>query len=1032
MSKDLFISYARIDNAGGRIKQLVERIEYEFNTFAGRKLVTFFDVQDIEGMQDWRDRILLGLRESKILLVCLSPAYIMSDYCKWEFEEYQKHEIGHACFGEGVAPIYFVEVPGWDDKGFEQKCAAWVAELRRRHHFDLRPWYNDGEASLGNSIVKERMSKLNEQLKERITLSDREWRSPSNLDSHNIHFIGRTIELRQLREHFVKPGTIGVPAVLNGLGGIGKTTLAIEYAHGFVQEYGGGRWQVRCEGKENLPAAIAQLASPLALELSEEEKRDTFLQFERVLAELRKLTFNNEKNHCLVILDNVDKPVLLKTNQTCHLPAEDWLHLIVTTRLGEKELPDIKDKKCFIPMDVLDETDALALIETYQKNGIFPNKEEREGAREIVRLLDSFTLAVESAAVYLNQTGWQITCKAFLHRLRTEGILWDQKEHFTDQAGIRHGERSLAITLTSTFEILTEGEKLFLKYAACLPPDHIVPQWIRPLLSENFASFCNDPGPGYTDPWINLLRKHLSLRLVQLTKQLDPSGKPRVVKMHRIIGTLIRDYLQINQMTNSKIQYHLGIFLLKRIIEINKQPPDRSGYWELECFYYTLLLRLKERKSYTKVAAVYCCNELRNAGQYSMVSELAGSAIVSGNTGIKEDDDTLAWFHNTAGSADLYMAEFQKAEEHFLLAKELTAQPEADVRDKLDTLVNIGCLYRETNRPLEAVEPSQQALEFCKSIFGDTSPRYGAQCMNLGLVYQDLCNLDKAITLFMQAIEIYKADKRMVLNLCQDMSTLTEALRNASRIKEAWATIEEALSLMKFGGYEEHPISIKLLTNYAALLEEGGDLTQSRTYYEQAYKLTIQCFGEDSNHLSVRINNLGVNSLMAGNYDAAVIELRNALEIENNTHIPSHHKLAHRELNLAIAFLFRNDLAVAKLHLKSGWEHKLITRVPDLLSVRLLLGRLATALITNESIDLFIGQLISLNDEKILPASGINIKWILEPKLEHLIRACSNEQKSIWFYLSYLFRNKTFARNDFHKNDLEQFPKRSLSEPWQS
>jgi hypothetical protein len=26
----------------------------------------------------------------------------------------------------GVAPIYFVEVPGWDSKGFDQPCAAWV------------------------------------------------------------------------------------------------------------------------------------------------------------------------------------------------------------------------------------------------------------------------------------------------------------------------------------------------------------------------------------------------------------------------------------------------------------------------------------------------------------------------------------------------------------------------------------------------------------------------------------------------------------------------------------------------------------------------------------------------------------------------------------------------------------------------------------------------------------------------------------------------------------------------------------------
>ena len=64
-----------------------------------------------------------------------------------------------------------------------------------------------------------------------------------------LHFIGRTANLRMLRENFVKPGHIGVVTALNGMGGLGKTALAIEYARAFVDEHGGGRWQVRCPGR---------------------------------------------------------------------------------------------------------------------------------------------------------------------------------------------------------------------------------------------------------------------------------------------------------------------------------------------------------------------------------------------------------------------------------------------------------------------------------------------------------------------------------------------------------------------------------------------------------------------------------------------------------------------------------------------------------------------------------------------------------------------------------------------------------------
>ena len=127
MPYDLFISYSRRDNAQGRITQLVERIKADFAPFAKRELVPFFDHQEIHGMQDWRQRILRGLRESRLLLACLSPTYLQSEYCEWEFVEYLKYEIGHLHGFNGVAPIYFVEVPDWDSKDFEQQCAAWVA-----------------------------------------------------------------------------------------------------------------------------------------------------------------------------------------------------------------------------------------------------------------------------------------------------------------------------------------------------------------------------------------------------------------------------------------------------------------------------------------------------------------------------------------------------------------------------------------------------------------------------------------------------------------------------------------------------------------------------------------------------------------------------------------------------------------------------------------------------------------------------------------------------------------------------------------
>ena len=266
MSYDLFISYARRDNAQGRIAELVERIKRDFASFAGvqgRELRAFFDKDEIHGMADWRQRILQGLRESRLLLACISPVYLQSEYCQWEFVEYLKFEIGHLHGINGVAPLYFVEVPGWESKDFEQQCAVWVAELRKRQHFDLRPWYDRGKEALHDAAVQERMGNLKRQIVDTITRGERIEKSLGNVDAHNPHFIGRAANLRMLRDNFVKPGHVGVITAVNGVGGLGKTALAIEYAHAFAYEYGGGRWQVRCAGKDALRLALAELATPI-------------------------------------------------------------------------------------------------------------------------------------------------------------------------------------------------------------------------------------------------------------------------------------------------------------------------------------------------------------------------------------------------------------------------------------------------------------------------------------------------------------------------------------------------------------------------------------------------------------------------------------------------------------------------------------------------------------------------------------------------------------------------------------------------
>ena len=144
---DLFISYSRDDNRQGQISEIVARIKKEYQEFAGgHELHVFFD--ESEPGKDQRQTLSDSIRGSRLLLVCVSPNYLHSEYCSWELNQYLRHRAAGLAAPGKIGCIYFVEVPTNNDRGFEQRVARWVTELRVREHVDFRPWFDDGDAEL--------------------------------------------------------------------------------------------------------------------------------------------------------------------------------------------------------------------------------------------------------------------------------------------------------------------------------------------------------------------------------------------------------------------------------------------------------------------------------------------------------------------------------------------------------------------------------------------------------------------------------------------------------------------------------------------------------------------------------------------------------------------------------------------------------------------------------------------------------------------------------------------------------------------
>ena len=193
--------------------------------------------------------------------------------------------------------------------------------------------------------------------------------------------IGRADALQRVREQLTKGRrtSIGQTASFQGLGGLGKTQLAVEYAYRFREAYPNG--VIWLNADQDIDAQLTELAekarwvSPLS---EHKYKLET--------AQRRLRTYSD----CLIIFDNLEDPKAIKD----YLPeTQADPHILVTSRTPQQGFTPV-------PLDPLNESLSLELL--YQEAGRQAEGESEDAAaREIALALGGLPLALELAGAYL-------------------------------------------------------------------------------------------------------------------------------------------------------------------------------------------------------------------------------------------------------------------------------------------------------------------------------------------------------------------------------------------------------------------------------------------------------------------------------------------------------------------------------------------------------------------------------------------------------------------------------------------------------
>src|SRR5262245_36251539 len=199
-------------------------------------------------------------------------------------------------------------------------------------------------------------------------------------------FTGRAAELDRLDDILMqdKPAAVTQASVgraaVQGMGGVGKTSLAIEYAHRFRGLYAGVCW-CPAETRTGLLSALAGLAVIIGATTTDEADVEKAAK-----AGLRRLA--EQRATWLLVYDNVPAP-----DAIADLLPSAGARLLITSRFSDWS--EVADE---IELDVLPPEEAVRFLQSRA------GRSDAAGAETLVEALGRLPLALDHAAAYCKRT----------------------------------------------------------------------------------------------------------------------------------------------------------------------------------------------------------------------------------------------------------------------------------------------------------------------------------------------------------------------------------------------------------------------------------------------------------------------------------------------------------------------------------------------------------------------------------------------------------------------------------------------------
>ena len=670
-------------------------------------------------------------------------------------------------------------------------------------------------------------------------------------------FVGRESAMARLQAALSGQGSAVVTQAVHGLGGVGKSELALQFAHHHRHQYQ-VTWWVTADSAARAEVGLAALAGRLCPDFASTATTAEAAGW--------AVTWLQVHAGWLLVLDNVTDPADIRSL----LGQLHGGHILLTTRR------DIGWHKAAAPvrLDVLDPGPAVDLITDVTGQA---SPADRKTAAEIASELGFLPLALDQATAYIAHM--RITLDRYMALLRQHPArMHGAVPEGTDAQ--RTIDRIWDITLDAMREASYPAVSL-LHVIACYAPDSIP------------RALFTDSGD---DEALGLLA---SYSMITLT--------PDAVSIHRLLQAVILAQPGTGDLA-AEAARDTALRRLTQAIPGNLQTDVTA--WPVARAVSTHIDSLASRYppgdepaalgSLLSNVSVFH----RTQGSYQRAHDLCTTALTITEAALGPDHpDTALRLGNLAATySDLGRpADALPLERRALAITEAVlgaGHPDTALR-----LGNLAASYRDLGRSASALPLEQRALAITEAALGPDHPDTARRLGNLAATYSEQGQHADALPLAQRALVIIEAalgpdhpDTALRLG------NLAATYRHLGRYADALPLARRALAVTEAALGPNHPDTAQRLGNLAAIHSALGQYTDALPLEQRALAVTRTALGPDHPDTALRLENLAATYSDLRRYaDALRLEQR-SLTITEATLGPDHPDTARRLGHLAAIY----------------------------------------------------------------------------------------------------------------------------------